>query len=67
MADYVFISSKMNLQSDWWCFLAVSSQGFVVFTFHILLLNRKSKLRNQKDLKLIYWCTSLAIEIWLVM
>ena len=69
MADYVFVSPKMNLWSDWWCFLTVSSQSFIVFTSNMILLNGKSFFRSQKYLRLIlvYWCASVALEMWLVL
>ena len=53
MAGYVFVSPKMNLWTDWWCFLIVSSQSFIVFFFNMLLLNGKSFFRSQTDLRLI--------------
>jgi len=66
MAGYVYISPKMNLWSDWWCFFAVSSQSFDIFTFNMLWLNGRSFFRSQKDLRLIYLWASEALEIWLV-
>jgi len=65
MIAYIFISPKMNLWSDWGCFLPVSSQIFVIFNFDMLLLNEKSFFRNQKDFRLIYFWASVALE-WLV-
>jgi len=48
MAGYIIISPKINLWSDWWCFLAISSQSFDVFTFNMLLVNEKLFFRSQK-------------------
>jgi len=67
VADFISESPKMNWWSDCWCFLTVSSQSFVVFTFNMSWFNGTSFFRSQKDLRLIYLCTSLAREIWLVM
>jgi len=67
MAGYVFVWPKMNLWSDWWCILGVSSQSFIVFTFNMLLLNGKSFFRSKNILWLIYLWASIALEIWLVM
>ena len=46
-ADNVF--GKMNLWSDWQCFLTVSSQSFVVFFFNMILVNGKTIFRNQES------------------
>ena len=61
VAGFISVSPKMNLWSDCWCFLTVSSQSFVVFTFNMLWLNGKSIFRSQKDLKLIYLWTSVLL------
>jgi len=42
------------------------AKNFLYSLSIMLLLNGKSFLISQKDLRLIYLCTSLAIEIWLV-
>jgi len=39
---YICESPKINLWSDWWCLLGVSSQSFVTFTFYMLLVTVKS-------------------------
>jgi len=44
IVDYIFESPKINLWSDWWCLLCVSSQSFGTFTFNMLLVNVKSFL-----------------------
>ena len=67
MVGYILKSPKMNLWSDWSCFLAVFIQSFVVFTLNMLLIDGKSFFRSQKDLRFIYLWASVALEIWLVL
>jgi len=43
----------------------VSSQRIVKFTFDMLMVNRKSFFRSQKDLKLIFLWASISLELWL--
>ena len=73
---YTFSRPKINMWSDWWWLLSVSSQSIVIFTFSMLLHDGKSFCRSQKDLRLIYLCASVELEIlyhrnefveWLVM
>jgi len=66
MAGYTFSIPKINMWSDWWWLLGVSSQTIVIFTFNMLLVDGKSFFRSQKDLKLIYLWASIALELWLV-
>ena len=66
MACDTFSTPKINLWSDWWWLLGVSSQTIVIFTFNMLLLDGRSFFRSQKDLKLIYLWASIALEEWLV-
>jgi len=66
MACDTFSIPKINLWSDWWWWLGVSSQTIVIFTFNMLLLDGKSFFRSQKDLKLIYLWASIASELWLL-
>ena len=61
---YKKISCGLN---GWWCLLNVSNQNSIIFTFYMLLLNGTSFCRSQIDLKLIYLCALLPLEIWLVM
>jgi len=65
MAGYILKSPKINMWSDWWWLLGVSSRTIVIFTFNRLLLYGKSIFRSQKDLKLIYLWASIALELWL--
>ncbi len=57
---YIFISPEINLWSDWWCFLAVSSHSSVALTFNMLLLNEKLFFWSQKDLRFIYLAMSFS-------
>jgi len=66
MACDTFSTPKINMWSDWWWWLGVSSQTIVIFTFNMLLVDGKSFFRSQKDLKLIYLWASIALELWLV-
>jgi len=64
MIAYIFISPKMNLWSDWGCFLPVSSQIFVIFTLNILKVNEKLFFWSQKNLRFIYLWASVALQLW---
>jgi len=66
IAGYTFSTPKINIWSDWWWLLGVFSQTIVIFTFNMLLDDRKSFFRSQKDLKLIYLWAWIALELWLV-
>jgi len=49
--------------SDWWWWFGVSSQTIVLFAINMLLLNGKSFFSSQKDLKIIYLCATIALEL----
>jgi len=63
---YTVLSPKINLWSDWWCLLGVSNQTIVILVFNMLLVKIKSFFRSQKGLRLIYFWSSVALWIWLV-
>jgi len=54
-------SPKINMWSDWWWLLGVSSKTTYLFTINRLLHNWKLFFRSQKDLKFIFLWASIAL------
>jgi len=63
MASYILKLSKINMWSDWWWFLGVSSKTTVIFTINMLLMNGKSICRIQNELQFIYLWASKALQL----
>jgi len=61
--DIYINQPKINVWSDWWCFLHVSSQTLLLVWYWWM---ENYFFRSQKDLKLIYLWNLTALELWLV-
>jgi len=66
MADNTLTSPKINLWSDWWCLVGVSSQTIVRFCCNILLVNGKSFFSSQENLTLIHLWTVVVLEVLII-
>jgi len=53
VAGNTFSTQKINMWSDWWWLLGVSSHTVVIYIFNMLLVDENLFFRSQKDPKLI--------------